>query len=218
MNYDLIKKLAKLANNNPSENEANAAARKVCKLLAEGNYNFNISPLPKNDPPINPQRDSFYGFYDDLLRNNRWSGFDRDDNYYYQEPKKEQQKPKVRRTCFKCTRLIETYNTESNPFICDGCLWDEYNESKKPKERQRQCSECNKNFMTASEDLYVRCPDCTVRKQKAYERKHPNKNIHQCKCGETKWYWHPEKMNWICNRCAFHVSIIDAVSNDWVMQ
>ena len=40
MNYDLIIKLAKLANNNPNENEANLAARKVCKLLAEANFMF----------------------------------------------------------------------------------------------------------------------------------------------------------------------------------
>ena len=40
MNLDLLIKLVKLANNNPNDNEANLAARKVCKMIAEGNYNF----------------------------------------------------------------------------------------------------------------------------------------------------------------------------------
>jgi hypothetical protein len=45
MNFDLIEKLIRLANNNPNENEANLAARKVCKLLAEGNFKFtNAEP------------------------------------------------------------------------------------------------------------------------------------------------------------------------------
>jgi len=38
MNFDLIQKLIKLANNNPNENEANLAARKVCKMLVD--YTF----------------------------------------------------------------------------------------------------------------------------------------------------------------------------------
>jgi hypothetical protein len=50
MNFKLIEKLAKLANNNPSENEANAAARKVCRLLAEGNFKFI-----EDKPTIGPQ-------------------------------------------------------------------------------------------------------------------------------------------------------------------
>lgn len=33
MNWDQLEGLVKLANNNPNENEANAAARKVCSVL-----------------------------------------------------------------------------------------------------------------------------------------------------------------------------------------
>ena len=40
MNLDLIIKLVKLANNNPNEHEANLAARKVCKLIADGKFDF----------------------------------------------------------------------------------------------------------------------------------------------------------------------------------
>ena len=38
MNLDLLKKLVKLAINNPNDNEANSAARKVCRMIAEDNY------------------------------------------------------------------------------------------------------------------------------------------------------------------------------------
>jgi len=41
MNIDLIIKLARLANENPNENEANLAARKVCKLIKAAEYKFN---------------------------------------------------------------------------------------------------------------------------------------------------------------------------------
>jgi hypothetical protein len=61
MNIDLITKLAKLANNNPNENEANLAARKVCRLLAEGDFKFNGAKT----------RDSFSDPLDDLLRSVR---------------------------------------------------------------------------------------------------------------------------------------------------
>lgn len=40
MNLDQLIKLAKLANNNPNEHEANAAARKVCRIIEAGNYKF----------------------------------------------------------------------------------------------------------------------------------------------------------------------------------
>lgn len=40
MNLDLIKKLTRLANNNPNDNEANLAARKVCRMLEESNWSL----------------------------------------------------------------------------------------------------------------------------------------------------------------------------------
>lgn len=62
MNLDLLIKLVKLANNNPSENEANLAARKVCRIIAEGNYKFiadskttvgGFKPTPKQEEVYN---------------------------------------------------------------------------------------------------------------------------------------------------------------------
>lgn len=47
MNLDLLKKLTRLANNNPNENEANLAARKVCKMLEAGNWLLPAAPVVK---------------------------------------------------------------------------------------------------------------------------------------------------------------------------
>lgn len=58
MNYELIIKLAKLANNNPNEHEANSAARKVCILLAEGGFKFGNSRSPFNPIPDYPKWES----------------------------------------------------------------------------------------------------------------------------------------------------------------
>lgn len=41
MNIELLKKLVKLANNNPNDHEANSAARRACKLIEKSKFNFN---------------------------------------------------------------------------------------------------------------------------------------------------------------------------------
>lgn len=40
MNISLLTKLVKLANNNPNDNEANSAARRVCKMIEDGEFKF----------------------------------------------------------------------------------------------------------------------------------------------------------------------------------
>jgi hypothetical protein len=74
MDYDRLIKLAKLANNNPNENEANLAARKVCKLLAEAEFVFTAyDGSGKRKAPVPPQQRQQPG---------TWSGFDRLDSGY----------------------------------------------------------------------------------------------------------------------------------------
>lgn len=46
MNLDLLKKLTRLATNNPNENEANLAARRVCKMLIECDFNLSNGRIP----------------------------------------------------------------------------------------------------------------------------------------------------------------------------
>ncbi len=56
MNIDLLKKLTRLANNNPNENEANMAARKVCIMLQEGNWELKqkiFNPSKKQEEYYN---------------------------------------------------------------------------------------------------------------------------------------------------------------------
>jgi len=66
MNLDLLKKLTRLANNNPNENEANLAARRVCKMLEEGDWKLSSStPIQdaaerlRKNPPNDPNSDWF---------------------------------------------------------------------------------------------------------------------------------------------------------------
>ena len=53
---DLLKKLVALAHNNPNDNEANLAARRACKMLAEHKFELttgiksvNVRPVTYND-------------------------------------------------------------------------------------------------------------------------------------------------------------------------
>jgi len=57
MDTNKIIALIKLANNNPNENEANLAARKVCKVLAELNFPINGKIT---DKPITPPTSKIY--------------------------------------------------------------------------------------------------------------------------------------------------------------
>jgi hypothetical protein len=45
IDIEKLKSIIRLANNNPNENEANLAARKACKILAEDNFKF-LNPQP----------------------------------------------------------------------------------------------------------------------------------------------------------------------------
>lgn len=71
---DQLLKLIKLANNNPNEHEANAAARKVCKMLMEKNYRITEAPQPST-PVSDP--------LSDILR---WARQQNPQNVYYKSP------------------------------------------------------------------------------------------------------------------------------------
>lgn len=71
LDWVLITKLAKLANHNSNDNEANAAARRVCKLLEAGDFDGKTTAheKPRNRPPEpQPQAEYHYkeeGFWND---------------------------------------------------------------------------------------------------------------------------------------------------------
>jgi hypothetical protein len=95
MNLPLLIKLVKLANNNPNDNEANSAARRVCKMIAEANYIFtsdsynaiyggarapgknvvnNPPPVYKSasNPTYNPFEELFKGVNRESYKNGSW--------------------------------------------------------------------------------------------------------------------------------------------------
>lgn len=76
MNLEQIQKLIRLANNNPNDNEANAAARRVCKMLAD--YKFP-TPSVYGQSPINPPRTDQKSRYNPVTNPPR--------NTYYKPPR-----------------------------------------------------------------------------------------------------------------------------------
>lgn len=57
MDLDLIRKLIRLANNNPNDNEANLAARKACKMIADGKVFEHFAKIAT--PPASGTRQGF---------------------------------------------------------------------------------------------------------------------------------------------------------------
>lgn len=139
MNLEKLIKLVKLANNNPSDNEANLAARKVCKMIAEANYIFNKSKTETVKETVKEKSTT----WDDMFRSREpwwskqqnpspftekfWEDLNRaqtnrskeNERYYsvdYDEPTKQES----RRTCTKCGVDVATHNMDL-PFVCGMC-------------------------------------------------------------------------------------------------
>ena len=113
MNLELLKKLVKLANNNPNDNEANSAARRVCKMIEDGKFNFvgdKQEPQPGNPFDLN---DIFRQYRD--MQNMYW---DRPDySKQYSEPPPPVTK---KRECSECGNVEETSSLDQM-FLCYAC-------------------------------------------------------------------------------------------------
>jgi hypothetical protein len=68
VNFDLLLKLVKLANHNNTEGEANAAARKVCKMLSENNYQWLEGVVRSNGGNQQQYKGASYDPFEDLFR------------------------------------------------------------------------------------------------------------------------------------------------------
>lgn len=126
MNLDLIKKLTRLANNNPNEHEANLAARKVCQMLEEGNWSLanghktvqekiHIKPdVTTNSPWVYKTQEDIFK---DLFYNTPFSG-----------SQQTKTKPKVDKRPLECTRCHNIVETGyiGNLYVCHNCQWKEY--------------------------------------------------------------------------------------------
>lgn len=123
MDIEKIKSLIRLANNNPNDNEANLAARKACKVLAENNFQIFSSrsnPTTWNDVKRSTEPDfrstPYSGFnpFEELFREARKRGYDPYANPY---------KTVFENECVEChTKVIVPENKYHKYWTCSNCL------------------------------------------------------------------------------------------------
>lgn len=132
MNFEQIKKLIRPANNNPNDNEANLAAREVCRRLAS--YEFVVSKPPEPPKTTHTHR-AEDPFWDAIFKAARERNAKREQNYKsapsYQEYIKydplRKAAEKNTRLCSKCGKWKETIRV-TNIFTCNECEWNAFNE------------------------------------------------------------------------------------------
>lgn len=75
MDIEKLKSIIRLANNNPNDNEANLAARKACKILAENDFaifnGHNSTAKPKGRAASREPEVDFYTIYEEMMRKQR---------------------------------------------------------------------------------------------------------------------------------------------------
>lgn len=132
---ELLKKLVKLANNNPNEYEANSAARRVCKILEENKFELTTiyNDINKNkksefksgqyasgiyNEVFNRMRQEYESHYYDNLRYGKWD-FSETEN-----------RPKTTKRILKCNTCGQEKETiflgYSELFECNDCQWSKY--------------------------------------------------------------------------------------------
>lgn len=181
INFTHVAALIRLANNNPSEHEANAAARKVCKLLAEYKFVQNtVRAEPRPQPSRPYQSDFTQDMYEDLLRKMRQYGKKYSDSWRQNEPphygRKEHEQQKQRevymRDCKQCKQKFMGLNPTED--ICPRCHygfgpkqtddawrnWHQPYEKPEAEKKSRQCSKCGHTKMTSRITNIFVCNEC----------------------------------------------------------
>lgn len=148
MNLERLKALIRLANNNPNEHEANLAARKVCKIIAEKDFSL-LQPQPRTaagkvneyrSRPTAPTVD----MWEDFLRNMRYRPSESQKKYWTDsaphqdapephwddrpfninmDPNKKKERTQAKRKCSKCGFETMTFRIDEVPWICNPCHW-----------------------------------------------------------------------------------------------
>lgn len=119
MDLDILKKLVRLANNNPNEHEANSAARKVCKILEEDGFKSLNRPLSSDH--YRGMADFIRDMQRDAVRYQgawAWEGFGKTQTYKPPEPKP----PKE----YRCGNCGKQFSDEYKPgsrvtILCGDC-------------------------------------------------------------------------------------------------
>ncbi len=176
MNIDLLKKLTRLANNNPNDNEANLAARKVCKMLEEGNWSLNNTPPPPPKAPFRPTYEE--SIFNEMFRRAREDA----ERYRKQEEQYNRDQAEQDRKRREAQKERETPFREKGPFTGTGSwfnarhdYWDpvkvkenpftgeggpKSNAYTKKEKRPLECTRCHKKQETGYVgNLYV-CTTC----------------------------------------------------------
>lgn len=169
MNLDRLIKLAKLANSNPNEHEANAAARKVCRLIAENNYSFNGA---KNQEPatsgartwndVKRSQDPFWRVWEEAFkgrqnyqkyRNGSWDNYETPNPPPPEPPKQPNPPPGWYHVNWDFTTNTKKEDNKG------------YKRSYEPK--NRDCTVCNLTKGTTDTTTPYICADCKWRRYHA---------------------------------------------------
>ena len=184
MNLDLLIKLVKLANNNPSENEANLAARKVCKMIEENKFVFtNTNQTPPSNPyqrpPVYPNRgyrtDWDYGFsdlYEEVIRRQRENAErarkEREDREKRRKEEEERKKNEPKYETHERPRWNWGYNPteEQKDFFNKGRRKYSWEEPPKNEGVERECTKCNLKVKTFNTKSPFVCSICLLNEWK----------------------------------------------------
>jgi hypothetical protein len=205
MNLDLLTKLVKLANNNPNDNEANLAARKVCKIIEEGKFNFggNGNNTNQHIPPKQPTT------WNDVTRSTEpaWKPYyqpsanpinDWFKQYYQQSQQQNQQSQQ------------DSYRYGSGSSFDYGSDSAKSKERNHPPKRDIICTGCNKTFNSSyNKPEPFLCNDCQWKK---YEKEKNTKIIYVerfCpKCNNKCYATYDDSLiskiiSFYCNQCLY---------------
>lgn len=194
MDLDKLIKLTRLANNNPNENEANLAARKVCKMLEECNWKLNgsssTSQTKRGPTTWADVKRSTEPWWKSTYQNYDWEKA-------YRDAKERERKRKE-----EDAKYSKEYEAEERKFYkkCKFCGRKDY---KTAEERKHYDP-------TKNESIYV-CRDCAFNESKKYEYKHqkhkenyePPERVLKCKvCGkEVKTRFVGHSSQFTCTNC-----------------
>src|SRR5262245_10501112 len=141
---DILQKLIALANNNPNENEANTAARRVCKMLAEMKVNFKRNVASNKVPPPTPRQQANPWAYD-----NPFASFDVDMERIFRMVQEEARR--AREEQFRHRSYSNPFDRGFNPDSAfrqgawEGPFYTTRNEPKSKKEkREIICNLCDR--------------------------------------------------------------------------
>lgn len=163
-NIELLIKYTRLANNNPNEAEANLAARRACKLLAELTEQFK-QPINIGAPRINNPTDR-NAYTPTQAQQDFWEKWKKNP-YYKSRPKQEYYSKESQNfkfvTCTSCGKSFIALSP--NETKCPRCAYEQWEPSKRPQskaenKRPRQCIRCGHIKMTFRVTNLFICDEC----------------------------------------------------------